>query len=109
MAKYQKSRDGSYANHLRRAKRRNAKIQAGEYGKFKRIEIFERDKWICKLCGNKVDKKEKYPLPGSATIDHIVPIACGGLHTRENTQLAHNKCNYTKQHTGFGGQLWLIG
>jgi 5-methylcytosine-specific restriction endonuclease McrA len=30
------------------------------------------------------------------TIDHIVPIAKGGKHVRENLQLAHKLCNQRK-------------
>ena len=31
-----------------------------------------------------------------ATLDHLVPIACGGQDTDENTVLACACCNYTK-------------
>lgn len=34
--------------------------------------------------------------PLSASIDHIVPIAKGGSHTRENVQIAHLFCNIEK-------------
>lgn len=52
---------------------------------------------ICRICGKPVDKKLKYPHPGSPTIDHIIPISRGG-HPSDinNLQLAHMSCNRAK-------------
>lgn len=52
---------------------------------------------ICGICGKPVDKNIKYPLPLSATVDHIIPIAKGG-HPSDlaNLQLAHFCCNRQK-------------
>jgi len=96
--------------HIRRIRKRNNSSSACAVDKFTRIEIFERDKWVCKLCGKKVDKSLKHNQLMSATLDHIVPIAEGGSHTRANVQLAHMICNSNK---GRGSikheQLLLIG
>ena len=73
-----------------------------------RSEIFERDNWKCHLCGKKVDREAKYPAPGSATIDHIIPLAKGGTHEPANVALAHARCNVTKQDGGGGEQLAII-
>lgn len=51
--------------------------------------VFERDGWMCGLCGLQVAKAD-------ASIDHIVPIAKGGDHTYKNVQIAHLKCNLSK-------------
>lgn len=74
--------------HERRAKKNQSEIE-----KFLVIEIFERDRWICQLCKKKVNKRLKYPDLLSATLDHIIPFAKGGSHSRANTQLAHMICN----------------
>jgi 5-methylcytosine-specific restriction endonuclease McrA len=59
-------------------------------------DIFERDKWICALCGQPVDPSLKNPHPQSKSIDHIIPVSKGGAHTMENVQLAHLVCNIRK-------------
>lgn len=51
--------------------------------------IFERDGGICRICGKPVN-------PNSFHIDHIKPIALGGEHSFDNTQLAHPRCNMSK-------------
>ena len=43
-----------------------------------------------------VPKKEKYPSPLAATIDHINPTSRGGSNGIENLGLAHHGCNHVK-------------
>ena len=43
----------------------------------KRKEIFERDKYTCFYCGEKV-------TPENSTLDHLVPQSKDGKHTKEN-------------------------
>lgn len=52
---------------------------------------------ICAICGQRVDKRLKYPNPMSATVDHIIPVSKGG-HPSDisNLQLAHFYCNRQK-------------
>lgn len=57
------------------------------------IEIYKRDNWICQICHKKIDKELKYPDPMSKSIDHIIPLSCGGTHTIDNLQQAHLCCN----------------
>lgn len=59
-------------------------------------KIFERDGWVCQLCGEEVDPLTFYPHPESPTLDHIVPLSLGGSHTENNVQLAHFRCNCSK-------------
>lgn len=75
---------------------RRARLKSCHYEPVNRIQIFERDKWICGLCDEFVDKSVSYPDPRSASLDHIVPLALGGDHTKENCQLAHLDCNIRK-------------
>jgi 5-methylcytosine-specific restriction endonuclease McrA len=43
-----------------------------------------------------VQRTERVPHPLAPTLDHIVPLARGGHHTRDNTQCAHFSCNTRK-------------
>lgn len=59
-----------------------------------RIEVLgDRDKWMCGICCQPIDRSLKWPDPGYRTIDHIVLISDGGEHTYENTRIAHLACN----------------
>lgn len=70
------------------AKRRA--IKAGSYvGRISFVAIKLRDKMICGLCGKKVREKE-------LSLDHIIPLSCGGAHAEWNLQVAHRSCNYRK-------------
>lgn len=61
-----------------------------------RQEVYERDKWMCGICNEPVDKALKFPDVMSASLDHIIPMAKGGPHSYENTQCAHFICNSIK-------------
>lgn len=67
-------------------------IAAGE--DFLAEEIFERDQYHCWLCGQPT--AGQWPAPWSPSVDHVVPIARGGRHTRENVRTAHLICNIKK-------------
>jgi len=55
----------------------------------KRKEIFERDKYICFYCGEKV-------TPENSTLDHLVPQSKDGKHTKENLKTSCLVCNSIK-------------
>jgi 5-methylcytosine-specific restriction endonuclease McrA len=71
--------------------------------------VFARDRWCCGICGSPVDQRLKHPDPWSASLDHIVPMSCGGGHLYVNVQCAHLWCNIRKANRGGGEQLALIG
>jgi len=80
-------------------KRRDAQKRGVDGVKTERINvayIYDRDAWRCGVCGKRVDKALTYPHLMSASLDHIVPLAHGGTHTKANVQLAHFICNSTK-------------
>lgn len=54
-----------------------------------RKNIFRRDDWICQYTGQKLDFK-------TATIDHVIPTARGGLNTFDNMVCCHVVVNTTK-------------
>lgn len=92
----ERSRTREYAlKNKRRAKLR----ESGQF--IERRAIFERDGWMCQLCGEPVTDGLHYTHPMCATLDHIVPIALGGEHVQENVQLAHMRCNSRK------GKKWV--
>lgn len=78
----------SDVHHIRKAKKMNVK-----YEHIDPLEIFERDNWICGICGEKIDKNLSYPHPMSASLDHIIPFSKGGTHTKDNVRATHLKCN----------------
>lgn len=58
--------------------------------------IVARDGVACRGCGEMVDFSIEWPHPLSKSIDHVVPIACGGTHVLSNCQLMHLGCNSSK-------------
>lgn len=74
-------------------KLRRARLRGVAYEFFRPAEIYERDGWHCWLCGRVVPRELRAPHPLSATLDHVVPIARRGPHTRANVRLAHRICN----------------
>jgi len=55
----------------------------------KRKELFERDKWTCFYCGEKVSSE-------NATLDHLIPQSKGGKHTKDNLKTSCLICNSIK-------------
>ena len=76
---------------------RNALIRgAEESSTFDRVDIFERDGWVCGICLDAVDRDLAYPHPMSASLDHVTPVSLGGSHSPENVQCSHLTCNVRK-------------
>lgn len=78
--------------------KRRRRVQRRAIGceRFTDREIFERDGWLCGLCGGAVDQTLIYPHLMSASLDHWVPLNRHGLHTRKNTRCTHFLCNSRK-------------
>lgn len=106
MAKKRWRRNGNKdkQNHCHRAR-----YFGVEYEPIKRSEILARDNWICGLCGKRIDKKSRFPDPGSPSLDHIIPMSLGGPHLKHNVQAAHFICNSRKREKAMGEQLLLMG
>lgn len=79
------------AEAKRRATERGAYVEQVD-----RFEIFQRDGWMCMLCGDPLHRDEVAPHPWSPSIDHVIPLARGGTHERANVQAAHFWCNSVK-------------
>ncbi|MBO0881925.1 MAG: HNH endonuclease [Mycobacterium sp.] len=89
--------------------RKRAEYFGVEYEQVDKRAVFVRDRWRCGICGEKVDKRLKRGHPRAASLDHMVPMSCGGGHTYANTQCAHWDCNVNKSNRGGGEQLALVG
>lgn len=78
-------------------KKRDAlKRGAAEAEAFSYVEVYERDGWVCGVCGGPVDPQLAWPDPMSVSLDHVVPLSKGGPHCRENAQCSHLVCNTRK-------------
>jgi hypothetical protein len=70
--------------------RRRALVSEGlkvEY--FTRQEIINRDDSTCHICRKRCDRSEIH-------LDHVIPLALGGHHTRDNVRVACASCNLSK-------------
>lgn len=66
-------------------------------------KLFERDNGRCQICGGVCDWSDHSFINGRficgktyPTIDHIIPLDKGGMHSWDNIQLAHHSCNSAK-------------
>lgn len=94
----------------RRRKRRaeRARHHGAKHEPYTLTEIAQRDRYRCGLCGKRVAMTKAVPHPRAPTIDHVLPLACGGDDLRANVQLAHFSCNARKC-TGGSQQLAMFG
>jgi len=58
--------------------------------------VFVDSVGTCQLCGRKLSLRTKYPHARSCSMDHIIPISCGGVDEYYNLQLACFECNSNK-------------
>jgi hypothetical protein len=67
----------------------------------KRQSLFERDKWTCQYCGEKVTQD-------NATLDHFIPQSKNGDHSKENLRTCCLICNSIKSGKSFEEAAPLI-
>lgn len=80
-----------------RDKRRKALLRGVDSELFDPIEVLDRDGWECQECGIKTPKEKRGSFELDAPeLDHVVPLASGGPHKRENTQCLCRACNLLK-------------
>lgn len=82
---------------------RRAMVRGANADRIDPIKVFERDNWICHLCG----KKTKPALRGkhdalAPELDHVVTLADGGSHTWGNVACSCRKCNNSKSGKSLG-------
>lgn len=76
--------------------RRNRLKKSFRKDRISRAVVFGDAKWACRHCGITVHWPNGKHLPTEATIDHVVPIAKGGLHIYSNVQCLCRRCNTAK-------------
>ncbi len=102
-----KSRSAHPEQERDRKKKRRALMMGVCREIYTDISIFERDGWICGICGKKINGRLRNPHPFSKSIDHVIPLSKGGIDAPINLQASHFRCNIRK-HTKSGGQLRLM-
>lgn len=55
-----------------------------------------RTKPPCGICEGEIDYTLPHTDPKSYVVDHVIPLARGGLDELGNKQAAHRDCNRTK-------------
>lgn len=83
------------ARDRRRARKKDAYVEDVH-----RTKVYERDAWKCQICGGALKRDGVVPHPKAPTIDHIIPLNCGGTHEYANVQAAHFICNSVKGDRG---------
>lgn len=87
-----KAKHKRVAKAKRRARKRGANCEMVDP-----FKVFERDGWLCHICGRKTDRSKRGTWhPKAPELDHIVPLSRGGPHNYANTACACRKCNHTK-------------
>lgn len=70
--------------------KRRAQKHGASFEQFTRNEIIKRDESTCYLCG------ASQLADSDIHLDHVVPLARGGPHTRDNVRVACAPCNLKK-------------
>lgn len=84
-------------------KKRDALLRGAKSGeRITHEEVAARDGWRCHICGARVTRK-------TWSLDHLIPVADGGPHSRANVALAHAICNKRRSRNALPAQLRLIG
>ncbi|MGW6741646.1 HNH endonuclease [Streptomyces sp. NPDC055025] len=84
------------ARALRTDALRRARLQAALVEAFAPRAVLDRDGWVCQLCLQPIDPAVAWPASLSPSVDHVIPLAKGGLHAMTNVQAAHLGCNSRK-------------
>jgi hypothetical protein len=94
-------------NSKAHALQRKLRLRTGQDEKpgYLRAAICKRDKWRCQICGQRVNPKLEHPHPRAASLDHVVPVAEGGISEPGNLRLVHLVCNLRRRNVGGWEQL----
>jgi 5-methylcytosine-specific restriction endonuclease McrA len=87
---------------------RRTRLKATTVELFDPIEVLERDGWRCHICGIRTPRRLRGSYEDNAPeLDHVIPLAAGGEHSRKNTACSCRKCNIAKADRPLG-QLRLV-
>jgi len=62
----------------------------------RRYDVFERDDYMCWICGIRCDPLALVPQYEAPTVDHLIPVSHGGDNHPDNLGTAHFICNATR-------------
>lgn len=95
--------DHGYENWRLRRKTEKERTVESPLGKITLIKLIQRDDNTCYLCGGKCDAFDVLYVKGKAftgknypSVEHVVPLCKGGMHSWDNVKLAHRGCNTRK-------------
>lgn len=95
--------DHGYEDWRLRRKIEKERTVESPLGKITVLKLVQRDNNICYLCGKKCDAFDIQYRNGKAfagskypSIEHVVPLCRGGMHSWDNVKLAHRGCNTRK-------------
>lgn len=91
------SPSGGYCSKRCRKRAADARARPGRFNPSPRLrrEVYERDGWVCGICGLPIDKPLWWPHKWSASLDHIVPQSMMLIpdHSAQNLRASHLLCN----------------
>lgn len=87
-----------YLNRLYKSKRKQI-IREAYVEPVNLIQVYRRDCGLCQICGLPVPFDNNSLNDWGATVDHVIPLTKNGLHSMNNSQLAHRICNSLKSNT----------
>lgn len=88
-----RERDRGRGNH--KAVLRRHVVKNGE--KIQINDLVTRDGFDCQICNVVIDWAKRGERKWWPSLDHVVPISKGGLHTLSNTRMVHLGCNSKKR------------
>lgn len=91
-------------SHIQRAKKAGSKWEKG----ITLRSLSEEHGMTCYICGCECVEPRGLNLPNEATIEHVVPIALGGSHTRDNCRIACRDCNTKKGTKLMRGKQYML-
>jgi hypothetical protein len=89
LACYYKNSESFY----RAAYKRRARKRGSEYEYIRRTDVFDEEGWRCRCCRVVVRDDVPRGHPRKAIMAHIVALAAGGSHTRDNVACLCHSCN----------------
>ena len=63
----------------------------------RRLSIYERDGYVCHLCGVQCPREFSVEDRTSPTLDHLVPVSAGGGNESSNLRTACWSCNSSRR------------
>lgn len=78
------------------ARKRRARLYGTAVEPIDENEIFAAAGWRCYICDQGVVTDVPFGTPNKAVLEHVVALARGGTHTRDNVQCACHRCNQIK-------------